>query len=69
MCLSLPRHRLIVLPITPEIAVQAYSFMPDLHGDPADRIIAATAACNSLELVTSDEKLLTHPSVPTLSTR
>ena len=47
-----------VLPISPEIA--AKSAQPDFcpHGDPADRIIAATALLNKAKLVTSDQKLL-----------
>lgn len=57
-----------VLPISPEIAIEAYR-LPDFHNDPADRIIAATARFHGLILVTSDRKMLDHPSVPTLSTR
>ncbi len=46
-----------VLPITSEIA--AKSAQPDFcpHGDPADRIIAATTLHNMSRLVTSDRKL------------
>lgn len=49
-------RRVEVMPITPDIAVlsQSDSFY---HGDPADRLIAATAMINSARLVTSDEKL------------
>lgn len=45
-----------VLPITPEIAVlsQADYFQ---HGDPADRLIAASALINGAALVTSDGHL------------
>lgn len=48
-----------VLPITPEIA--ARSAQPDFcsHGDPADRIIAASAILHKSKLVTSDRKLAT----------
>lgn len=50
-------NRLRVLPISPEIAVHA-SFHPEFaHGDPADRIIAATALHHKLPLVTSDARL------------
>ncbi|KAF0221922.1 MAG: PilT domain-containing [Geobacteraceae bacterium] len=46
-----------VVPITPEIA--ATSANPSLfgHGDPADRIIAATAIIHKAELVTCDGHL------------
>ena len=36
-----------LLPLTPEIACDAYR-IPDFHGDPADRIIAATARAHHL---------------------
>lgn len=51
-----------VLPITPEIAVlsQDASF---LHGDPADRLIAATARHHAASLVTADERLRGLPGV------
>lgn len=55
-----------LLPNTPEIACDAYR-IPDFHGDPADRIIAATA--HQLTLVTCDRKLIASPHVKTLSTR
>jgi len=32
-----------------------------LHGDPADRIIVATARAHSCPLVTADDKLLVYP--------
>lgn len=45
-----------VLPITPEIAVLAQSedFM---HGDPADRIIAASAIAHGARLISADNRL------------
>jgi PIN domain nuclease of toxin-antitoxin system len=48
-----------VVPITPEIAARSAQpqFCP--HGDPADRIIAATAMIHKAKLVTSDRKLVT----------
>ena len=45
-----------VLPITPKIAVLSQS--DDFtHGDPADRIIAATALAHRARLVSADERL------------
>ena len=54
-----------VLPITPEIAVlsQADDFA---HGDPADRLIAATAQSFRTALVTSDERLRAMKSIATI---
>jgi len=67
--LALPANRLRVLRITPEIAAKAYVLGPDFHGDPADRVIAATSLIHNLVLVTSDKKLLENPKLDTLSTR
>lgn len=49
-------RRLQVLPITAEIAVLSQSDAFS-HGDPADRLIAATALLHRARLVTSDPKL------------
>ena len=45
-----------VLPITPEIAELAQE-PRFLHGDPADRLIAATALIHHVPLITADDKL------------
>lgn len=66
---SLPQGRVKLLPITAEVALRAYQWPADFHGDPADRVIAATAVVNKLVLVTSDEKLLARDDLQTLSTR
>jgi PIN domain nuclease of toxin-antitoxin system len=57
--LVLASRNIRVLPITPEIA--ARSAQPDFcpHGDPADRLIAATTIIHKSKLVTSDQKLAT----------
>ena len=49
-------RRLHVLPITAEIAVLSQSDAFS-HGDPADRLIAASALLHRAPLVTSDTKL------------
>ncbi len=57
--LVLTAKNIKALPITPEIAVKSAQagFCP--HGDPADRIIAASAFLSKAKLVTSDRKLAT----------
>ena len=45
------------LPLTGEIAILAGE-LEGLHGDPADRFIAATAIAHNATLVTADERLL-----------
>ena len=46
--------------ISPEIAVDSTEFLADFHGDPADRILVATARVLDLRLVTRDEKILDY---------
>ena len=50
---------LLELPMTGDIGIRAAEFK-DFHGDPADRLIAATALQNSASLLTADEKLLSN---------
>ena len=55
--LVLAARAIKVQPVTAEIAAKSVlaDFCP--HGDPADRLIAATAVLNKARLVTSDKKL------------
>jgi len=47
-------------PMTPEIAIDA-SFLPgDLHSDPADRIIIATARHLRVPVVTRDHRIINY---------
>jgi PIN domain nuclease of toxin-antitoxin system len=62
--LALTARSLHVLAITPEIAALSVSL--GLHGDPADRLIAATAIHHDAELVTSDQRLRNAPRVRTV---
>ena len=45
------------LPLTGDIALRAVE-LENLHGDPADRFIAATAIVHDATLLTADESLL-----------
>ena len=46
--------------LTPEIAIES-SFLPgQFHGDPADRVIVATARIESLILLTRDTKIINY---------
>jgi PIN domain nuclease of toxin-antitoxin system len=47
-------------PVTIETALVALQAPEGLHGDPGDRLIAATAREHALPLVTSDGKLLAY---------
>ncbi|MEX2607808.1 MAG: type II toxin-antitoxin system VapC family toxin [Kiritimatiellia bacterium] len=67
--IAIPRGRIELLTVTPEIAARSYNLGDHFHGDPADRVIAATAIIHKLTLVTSDRKLLAETQIQTLSTR
>lgn len=58
-------NRLHVLPIIPEIACQAAYHTDFSHGDPADRIIAATALHHKALLLTCDTRLRAMKSLKT----
>jgi PIN domain nuclease of toxin-antitoxin system len=51
------RRGVTVAPFTPGIALAASVLPGSLHGDPADRILVATAAALGAQLVTRDGKL------------
>lgn len=52
--------QLRTLPLTPRIADSAVSLPASFPGDPADRLIYATAIEHGLRLVTKDRKLRDH---------
>jgi len=51
---------LALVPLTAEIAVDSSRLPAPFHGDPADRIIVATARRMRARLVTRDQKLLAY---------
>ncbi len=56
--LALPGLRLIGL--EPEIAIASSRLPGDIHGDPADRMLAATARARDAVLATADERLVEY---------
>jgi len=54
-----------LLQITPRIAARA-SQLGGFHGDPADRLITATAMMESADLVTKDTRIRKYTAVPTI---
>lgn len=52
-----------LLPLTPAIAAASVGLV-GLPRDPADRLIAATALCHGLTLLTSDERIAAWGGVP-----
>ena len=49
-----------LIPLTPRIAIQSTRLPETPHGDPADRILIATAHEEGAVLVTCDQKLLEY---------
>lgn len=65
--LSAPGMRLV--PLTPEIAIDSTRLPGVVHGDPADRIIIATARRIAATLVTSDRAILDYAKAGHLQVR
>ena len=63
MATSYPRVE--VYPITPAIAVGAYTLPGEFHSDPADRLIVATARLLDAELLTDDGLIRRYEGVRT----
>ena len=57
---------LTFVPVDNAIAVQSTRLTGALHGDPADRIIIATAQSLGAELVTKDDKIRAYPYLKTI---
>ena len=55
--LALQRPKVKLLPLTPEIAVLSTRLPGKFHGDPADRLIAASSLVHKAPLVSKDEKI------------
>jgi PIN domain nuclease of toxin-antitoxin system len=60
---ALALDRVELMPITPAIAVQATQLGREFHGDPADRLIVATAILEAATLVTKDDRIRGYPAV------
>lgn len=52
--------------ITPQIAEISVNFDTSMNNDPADRLIAATAISQNLQLVTADKNLRAYRLLPTI---
>ncbi len=62
---SLSPAGITVLPLTTEVAVASCNLPGNLHADPFDRIITATARDHGIRLLTVDRKLLAYEHVQT----
>jgi PIN domain nuclease of toxin-antitoxin system len=57
---ALEGSRINLIPLTPRIAIQSTRLPEKPHGDPADRILIATAHEHNAILVTHDQKILDY---------
>ena len=51
---------LSLVPLTPEIAIESSRLPGEMHADPADRILLATARVTGAQLLTADQRLLAY---------
>jgi PIN domain nuclease of toxin-antitoxin system len=58
--IALAEEGVLLIPITPAIAIEAYSLPGEFHKDPADRIIVATARVYDSPLMTIDRNILNY---------
>ena len=56
----------VFVPVDNAIAIDAVNLPGELHRDPADRIIAATARSLDAAVVTGDAKLRAYPHIRTI---
>jgi len=57
---ALSKPGISVAPLTPEIAIESVHLPGVLHGDPADRILVATARVLGATLLTKDARLIRY---------
>lgn len=64
--LSEVERKFVVLPITANIALQAFELPASYPKDPADRIIGATALIEDIPLITADAEIRRSRAVPAI---
>jgi PIN domain nuclease of toxin-antitoxin system len=57
---ALSKPGISVAPLTPEIAIESVHLPGELHGDPADRMLVATARILGATLLTKDAQLIRY---------
>ena len=62
---SLCAEQIELLPLTPAVAASS-ARLEAFHGDPADRLIVATALTRGAALATGDERIRSQPTVKTV---
>lgn len=57
---ALGKPGIAVAPLTPEIMIESVHLPGELHGDPADRMLVATARVLGATLATKDDRLIQY---------
>jgi PIN domain nuclease of toxin-antitoxin system len=57
---ALSKSGIAVASLTPEIMIESVHLPGELHGDPADRMLVATARVSGATLLTKDEPLIRY---------
>jgi len=65
MARALPPEFIRVAPLSPEVAIASTRLPGELHRDPADQIIVATARCHDATLITADAAIQGYAHVRT----
>jgi PIN domain nuclease of toxin-antitoxin system len=55
---ALSKPGIVLLPFSPQIAIESVTLPEPMHKDPADRILVASARVERMTLVSSDKKVL-----------
>lgn len=66
MRMALGYPGVVIMELSPRIAIESTRLPGGFHRDPADQIIVATARVHECALVTSDDKILNYPHVETV---
>jgi PIN domain nuclease of toxin-antitoxin system len=64
--IALSQEGVILISITPTIAIDAANLPGNFHKDPADRLIVATARAYDCPLITADREINAYPHVKLL---
>lgn len=60
---SIEMINLEIISLTPEIAVESSCLPGKFHGDPADRLIVASARIENMTIITKDKQILAYEHV------
>jgi PIN domain nuclease of toxin-antitoxin system len=61
--IALSQEGVLLISITPAIAIDAANLPGNFHKDPADRLIVATARTYDCQLITADREINAYPHV------